>query len=138
MMRLVVAEPGDYVLFTLVSILVLISFAPILLSTSSAPAFERTNPKSLRQLYMLALLGYVGMFLLGGVFASQFGMTAIFGSVILQLVQISSFVAAFYFCATVLQHPIAWFSDRMDQHLLIVLVSVLETVAAVFLNNCLV
>lgn len=77
------------------------------------------------------------MFLLGGVFASQFGMTAIFGSVVeLRLVQISSFVAAFYFCATVLQHPIAWFSDRMDRRLLIVLVNVLGTVAAVFLNNC--
>ena len=88
---------------------------------------------------MLALLGYVGMFLLGGVCAPQFGMTAIFGSVVeLQLLQISSFVAAFYFCVTVLQHPIAWFSDRMDRHLLIVLVSVLGTAAAVFLKNCLV
>ena len=93
---LVVAEPGGYVLFIVISILVSISFAPILLSVRSTPAFERTNPMRLRQLYISSPLGCVGMFLLGGVFSSQFGMAAIFGSVAeLRLAQISSFVAAF-------------------------------------------
>ena len=129
---LVVAEPRGYVLFIVISILVSISFAPILLSIRPTPAFERTNPMSLRQLYMSSPLGCVGMFLLGGVFSSQFGMAAIFGSVAdLRLAQISSFVAAFYVGAMVLQYPIGWFSDRMDRRLLISMVSVLGTVAAV-------
>ena len=87
---------------------------------------------SLRQLYRASPLGCVGMLLLGGVFSSQFGMAAIFGSVAeLRLAQISSFVSAFYVGAMVLQYPIGWFSDRMDRRLLIALVSVLGTVAAV-------
>ena len=40
-------------------------------------------------------------------------------------------LAAFYIGAMLLQYPIGWFSDRMDRRLLIALVSVLRTVAAV-------
>ena len=108
---LVVAEPVGHVLFIVISILVSISFAPIPLSIRPTPAFERTTPMSLRQLYMASRLGCVGMLLLGGVFSSQFGMAAIFGSVAeLRLAQISSFIAAFYVGAIVLQYLIAWSS----------------------------
>ena len=69
---------------------------------------------------------------MGGVFSSQFGMAAIFGSVAeLPLAHRYSFVSAFYVGAMVLQYSIGWFSDRMDRRLLIALVSVFGTVAAV-------
>ena len=128
---LLVADPGGYVLFMVISILVSISFAPILLSISPTPAFQRTNPMTLRQLYVSSPLGCVGMFLLGGVFSSQFGMAAVFGAVAdLQLGQISAFVAAFYVGAMVLQYPIGWFSDRMDRRVLISIVSAMGALAA--------
>ena len=99
---LVVGEPEGYVLFIVISILVSFSFAPILLSIRPMPAFERTNPMSLRQLYMSSPLGCVRMFLLGGVFSTQLSMVAIFGSVAeLRFAQISSFVAFFYVVAIV-------------------------------------
>ena len=67
------------------------------------------------------------MFLLGDVFTLQFGMVAIFGSVVkLRLAQISYFVATFYGAAMLLQYPIGWFSYRMAWRLLIGLVSVLR------------
>ena len=129
---LVLAEPEGYVLLIVISILVSISLAPILLSIRPTPAFERTNPMRLLQLYMSCPLGCVGMFLLGGMFSSQFGMAAIFGSLAeLRLAQISSFVAALYVGAMVLQYQIGWFSERMDRRLLIALVSVLETLTAI-------
>ena len=128
---LLVADPGGYVLFMVISILVSISFAPILLSIRPTPAFQRTNPMTLRQLYVSSPLGCVGMFLLGGVFSSQFGMAAVFGAVAdLQLGQISAFVAAFYVGAMVLQYPIGWFSDRMDRRVLISIVSAMGALAA--------
>ena len=130
---LLVADPGGYVLFMVISILVSISFAPILLSISPTPAFQRTNPMTLRQLYVSSPLGCVGMFLLGGVFSSQFGMAAVFGAVAdLRLGQISAFVAAFYVGAMVLQYPIGWFSDRMDRRVLISIVSAMGALAALF------
>ena len=121
---LALGDPGSYSLFIIISILVSISFAPILLSISPTPAFERTKAMSLLQLFKNSPLGCVGMFLLGGVFSAQFGMSAVFGSQIgLSLSQISLFVAAFYIGAMIFQYPIGRISDRMDRRLLILLIS---------------
>ena len=121
---LLVADPAGYVLFIVLSILVSISFAPILLSISPTPAFERTNPMSLKKLMHSSPLGCVGMFLLGGVFSTQFGMAAVFGvEAGLSNSQISLFVASFYIGGMLFQYPIGWLSDRMDRRVLITLVS---------------
>ena len=47
---LVLADPSGYVLFIIISMLVSISFVPILLSIGPAPAFERVGPMNLREL----------------------------------------------------------------------------------------
>lgn len=117
---LTVADPAGFVLFVVISVLVSISFAPILLSISPTPAFEHTQPMSLKKLIQTSPLGCAGMFLLGGVFAAQFGMSAVFGAQIgFSLTQISTFVSAFYVGALLLQYPIGWLSDRMDRRQLI-------------------
>ena len=79
-MLLLVADPSGFVLFIIPSVLVSISFAPILLSIRPTPAFEATQPMSLHQLVQISLLGCVGIFLLGGVFLAQFGMSAVYGA----------------------------------------------------------
>ena len=130
---LAVGNPNGYSLFIIISILVSISFAPILLSVSPTPAFERTKPMSLSHLFRSSPLGCVGMFLLGGVFSAQFGMSAVFGSQIgLSLSKISLFVAAFYIGAMIFQYPIGWMSDRMDRRLLILLISASSAGGSVF------
>ncbi|WP_170782600.1 MFS transporter [Ruegeria lacuscaerulensis] len=119
-----VGDPSGYETFVIASILVSVSFAPILLSISPTPAFDTTKPMTLRELMGNSPLGCVGMFLLGGVFSAQFGMAAVYGARAgLTLVEISTFVAAFYVGAVLLQYPLGWFSDRMDRRLLIMLVA---------------
>ncbi len=119
---LLVGDPAGYETFVIASILVSVSFAPILLSISPTPAFDTTKPMTLRKLMDTSPLGCVGMFLLGGIFSAQFGMSAVYGaSVGLSLVEISTFVAVFYIGAVLLQFPIGWISDRMDRRLLILL-----------------
>ncbi|WP_298847656.1 MFS transporter [uncultured Ruegeria sp.] len=119
-----VGDPAGYETFVIASILVSVSFAPILLSISPTPAFDTTKPMTLKKLLETSPLGCVGMFLLGGVFSAQFGMAAVFGARAgLSLVEISTFVAAFYIGAVVLQYPLGWFSDRMDRRFLILLVA---------------
>ena len=121
---LTLGNPNGYSLFIIISILVSISFAPILLSISPAPAFERTKLMTLSRLFNSSPLACVGMFLLGGVFSAQFGMSAVFGAQIgLSLSQISLFVASFYIGAMIFQYPIGWVSDKMDRRLLILLIS---------------
>jgi MFS family permease len=129
---LLVADPGGFVLFVIPSILVSIAVAPILLAASPTPSFDTTKPMSLKRLWEASPLGCMGMFLLGGVFAAQFGMSAVYGGKAgLSLPQISAFVASFYVGAVLLQFPIGWVSDRMDRRLLILIVSGLGGVAAV-------
>jgi len=124
-----VADPGGYNLFIISSVLVSISFAPILLSVSPAPAFQTTKPMSLRELYAVSPLGCVGTFLLGGIFAALFGMSSVFGAEIgLTVGEISIFVAAIYVGGMVWQYPIGWLSDRLDRRLLIAVLSFLGAV----------
>lgn len=128
---LLVADPSGYTLFVIISVLVSVSFAPILLSVSPTPAFDTTKPLSLRELYGISPLGCVGMFMLGGVFSAQFGMAAVYGSEAgLSLGQISMFVSAFYIGALLVQYPLGWLSDRMDRRMLILFVAVICALGA--------
>lgn len=117
---LVVPDPSGYLLFVIPSVLVSIAFAPILLSISPTPAFESTKRMSLRELYNTSPLGCVGMFLLGSVFAAQFGMAAVYATEAgLSIKQIPMFTASFYVGALIFQYPLGWISDRMDRRMLI-------------------
>ena len=130
---LLIGDPSGFELFVLISVLVSISFAPILLSITPTPAFETTKPMSIKDLFSTSPLGCVGMFFLGGIFSAQFGMAPVFGtSAELSLPQISIFVAAFYIGAMVFQFPVGWLSDRMDRRILIVATSAIGFIAAVF------
>ncbi|MEM6728482.1 MAG: MFS transporter [Pseudomonadota bacterium] len=125
-------DPAGFELFIIPSVLVSLAFAPILLSASPVPAFERTKPMTLRQLFKVSPLGCVGMFLLGSVFAAQFGMSAVYGTEAgLSVGQISLFVAMIYVGALVFQYPIGWLSDRMDRRVLILYCAAFGGVVAV-------
>ena len=115
-----VADPGGYVLFVIMSVLVSISFAPILLSATPAPYFETTKPMTLRVLFQSSPLGMIGTFLLGGVFSAMFGMSAVFATEVgMTAAETSIFVAVMYAGGMLLQYPIGWLSDRMDRRILI-------------------
>lgn len=129
-----IVSQGDvsgYTLFIIPSILVSLAFAPVLLSVKPMPAFATAKPMKLRDLVKASPLACVGMFMLGGVFSAQFGMSAVYGSRVgLSVGEISFFVSSIYVAALVLQYPIGWLSDRMDRRVLIVWVSLLGAVGS--------
>lgn len=117
-------------LFIAASILVSISFGPILLSVTPVPAIEVSRPMSMRRLFSTTPLGTVGIFFLGGVYATQSSMGAVFGAQInLSASQISLFVAMLFAGALLFQYPIGWLSDRMDRRVLIAGASSIGAVA---------
>ncbi len=121
---LALGDPSGFVLFIIPSVLVSISFAPILLSISPTPAFQQTKPMSLSELFRVSPLGCVGIFLLGGVFGAQFGMAPVYGTEAgLEVGPISAFLGTLYAGALVFQYPIGWLSDRMDRRGLILSVA---------------
>ncbi len=117
---LTLGDAGTSALFIGASILVSISFSPILLSVATVPAVDVARPMPLRDLFAGSPLGAVGIFLLGSVYATQSGMGAVFGAQIgLTAGQIALFIAMLFAGALALQYPIGWLSDRMDRRKLI-------------------
>ena len=117
---LTLGDAANSALFIGASILVSVSFAPILLTASQVPAAQVARPMALGALFRSSPLGTVGIFLLGAVYATQSGMAAVFGTQIdMTAEQISLFVAMLFGGALVLQYPIGWLSDRTDRRILI-------------------
>ena len=121
-----IGDVSGYVIFIIPSVLVSLAFAPVLLSARPMPAFSATKPMKIKNLIKTSPLGCAGMFLLGGVFAAQFGMSAVYGSRVgLSVGETSFFISAIYVAALVLQYPIGWLSDRMDRRRLIIWIAML-------------
>jgi MFS family permease len=126
-------DPAGWTLFVFASILVSLSFAPVLLNAQPAPSFETTRPMTLREIYNASPLGVVGMIFVGGVFAGQFAMAPVYATELnLSLVELSGFVSAFFIGAMVFQYPIGWLSDRLDRRILIIGTSGAGCAVAVF------
>ncbi len=113
-------DPGGYTLFIVSSVLVSVSFAPILLSISPAPMFQTTKPMSFIRLYTTSPTAVVGIFLLGAIFSAIFGMASVYGTEKgLDVRSITIFIAMIYIGGMLCQYPIGWASDRMNRRLLI-------------------
>ncbi len=120
-----VADPSDFTLFVIPSVLVSLAFMPILLTPTPAPTFESTRGMSFPALFRISPLGCIGMLLTGGIFAAMFGMSSVWGSMAgLSVRDISIFVGTIYLGGLVLQYPIGWASDRIDRRQLILGLSV--------------
>lgn len=127
---LTLGDAQTSVLFIGASILVSISFAPILLTVAPAPKTEVTRPMPLRDLFVRSPLGTIGIFLLGTVYATQSGMGPVFGTLIgMTASQISLFIAMLFAGALVFQYPIGWISDRVDRRHLILAASLIAGAA---------
>ena len=127
-----VGDPSGFVLFILPSVLVSIAVAPVLLSVTPTPAFETTKPMGVIEAFRFSPLSAVGAFCIGGVFAAQFGMTAVYGTEAgLSTSEIAIFVAAFYVGGLVFQGPVGRVSDRVDRRFLIMLLSLGAGAAAI-------
>lgn len=118
------ADPAGWMLFVVISVLVSVSFAPILLSVSPAPVFDMTAPMSLKRLFVVSPLAAAGQIMLGAAASAMFSMSAVWGGQAgLTVAQISGFIATVYLGGLLSQYPIGWLSDRMDRRTLIVAVA---------------
>ena len=88
-------DPRGYDLFLIPSVLVSLAFLPILLAKYPSPRFDTGQRLGIMALYRISPLGCVGIFLIGGVFSSIFGMASVWEAVIeLSVKQIAIFTSA--------------------------------------------
>ncbi|ASJ76735.1 MFS transporter [Granulosicoccus antarcticus] len=129
-----VADPGGYNLFVLITVLVSISFAPMLLSSSSsAPLQTAARPMPLKELIRTSPLACVGILLLGGVYSVLYAMSPVYATERgLSIAQTSYFITAIFLGAMVFQFPIGWLSDRIDRRILIIGVTAVGAASSLF------
>ncbi len=126
-----VADPAGYNLFVLITVLVSVSFAPILLSVTRAPVHETSVPMTIRELIEASPLACFGTLMLGGIFATLFGMAPIYATERgLTIAEVSYFISAIYLGGMLCQYPIGWLSDRFDRRFLIIGVTAIGALAA--------
>lgn len=132
-MLLNVADPAGYDLFILLTVLVSVSFAPILLSSSPAPMHQTTARMNILELIQTSPLASIGMFFLGGIYSILFAMAPVFAvSKGLSVANVSVYVTMILIGGMVLQYPIGWLSDRMDRRHLIIGLTAMGCFAAIF------
>ena len=125
------ADPGDYLLFILTSVLISIAVVPLLLSATALPRYEESVEIKIRELAAICPLGIVGIFIEGMVTATFFALGPVYGQRIgLDIEGISWFMAAAIAGTLVLQWPIGALSDRFDRRKILAILSFLATVAA--------
>ena len=119
-------DPSGYMLFVLISVLVSVSFLPILLSVNAAPVQDVSKPMTILELYRASPLGCVSAFVLGAVFAAQFGMAPVYATETgLPLDDLATFVSSIYVGGLVAQYPLGWLSDRMNRRRLMMIAAAL-------------
>ncbi len=118
------ADPREFELFLLVSVLISFALIPITLSAGRAPVFETPESMGVRALFRVSPLGVSGAFLVGIAHGALFSMGAVYATRIgLAVDHLSYFVAAALFGGLILQWPIGWLSDRFDRRKVIVAVA---------------
>ena len=129
---ILLGDASGFVMFILPSVLVSVAIAPMLLSATPTPAYERAKPMSLLAAFRFSPLSAVGTFFAGAVFAAQFGMTAVYGTEAgLTTPQIAVFVSVFYIGGLLFQVPVGWISDRTDRRLLILVLALCGGLSAI-------
>jgi len=125
------AEPAEYLLFILTSVLISVAVVPLLLSAGSPPSFQESVNISLRELFRLSPLGIVSMFMVGLVTATFFALGPVYGQRIgLDVENISYFMAAAVVGTIILQGPVGALSDHFDRRIILTVVTLLAGLSA--------
>ena len=120
-------------LFLVASVAVSIAVVPILITVAKAPDFSITETTSLRRLFQISPLAFVGMASQGIVASMMFGMGAIYGTNIgLTPTQVSIFMVSVTVGSLVLQFPVGRLSDLLDRRVVILGVTTLSGIIACF------
>ena len=125
------ADPKDFQLYILTSVLISIAVVPLLLSASDSPNFSASVTIKLKELYKISPLGVISMFMEGLTTATFFALGPLYGQRLgLSIAETSYFMAAAVAGVVVFQWPIGAISDRFDRRKILTIVSFLTAVAA--------
>ena len=115
------ADPVDYDLFMISSILLSLSLVPVLISRIKAPEIELHEKISLLELYKHAPTGTLSLFFVAMAHGAMFSMGAVYAKQAgMNIAETVLFMSTFILLGALVQWPIGWLSDKMDRRISII------------------
>ena len=128
------SDPAKVDLFILVSILLSFALLPILLSVSEAPNIINPKRISLKMLYIISPLGFIGAFFTGLAHSAILGYGAVFAAAKgLGLFEISIFMVIVTSFGALFQWPIGYISDKIDRRVILISVTLIASGLSLFI-----
>ncbi|NCF26634.1 MAG: MFS transporter [Gammaproteobacteria bacterium] len=129
---LTVADPAEFQLFSIASMIFSLALVPVLLTRATAPNPPQRAPLHLRELWRTSPLGVFGSFCAGLVNASFYSLAPVFAFGLgLGIGGTSTFMASVIFGGLLLQYPVGRLSDRMDRRKVLTMVALATSAACV-------
>ncbi len=120
---LYIAPPETIQPFILTSVLISLAALPIALSNRPGPKIEALEPFSLKDLFRVSPLGFVGVFLSGAAVGVLFSLTPVFGTKTgMSTEEIAAFMAVFIVGGIFGQFPLGMLSDKIGRRKTIIFV----------------
>lgn len=118
---LTAGDPGGFIPFCLVSIVISVALVPVALTRAEAPAPTKFQPLSLRRLSAISPLGVAGCIVTGAAIGAFWGLAPVFAAQSgFNVSGIAAFMAATILGGLVFQWPIGLLSDRVDRRTVII------------------
>lgn len=131
---LTLADPKEFILFSLVAILISLAVFPISLSTSKAPMAVTSTKLNIKKLIKVSPLAVAGCFVVGLSSGAFWGVAPVFVQQLGHPVLIVSiFMSVVIFAGAVMQWPMGWLSDKIGRRKVLILASIGGVVSGVFL-----
>jgi MFS family permease len=128
------SDPAKVDLFILVSILLSFALLPILLSMTEAPNITNSKSLSLKELFVITPLGFVGAIFTGLAHSAIFGYGAVYATTKgLGLFEISIFMGIVISSGALFQWPIGYISDKIDRRIVLIGVTLIASGLSIFI-----
>ena len=116
-----ISDPSKVDLFILVSILLSFALLPILLSVTEQPNVANPKSLSLKELFVISPLGFVGALSTGLIHSAVFGYGAVYAaSKELGVFEISIFMVIISSFGAISQWPVGYLSDKIDRRIILI------------------
>ena len=130
------ANPMDFTLFILISVMVSVAAVPILLSVIITPAIEETERVSILHLWYRTPMGVTGIILSQWVSSILFGMGAVYATKLgFSVYQVANFMGAMMAGGMILQWPLGKLSDMVDRRWVICVACLMAVLFALLISR---
>ncbi len=128
------AEPSEFILFSVVAICICLAIFPISISTAKAPNAVTETSLNLKKLIRVSPLASIGCFAVGMTNGAFWGVAPIFVTELgHNVLMVSTFMSVVIFAGAMLQWPVGWLSDKMGRRQLILIISLCAVASGIFL-----